>query len=224
MGRPPRRLNTEDAHRRLKAAAECDRLDEYIELGATYHRQYRALLLFGDALCKEPNEDMATVLALASYGWMPPIPDGHLGYPNETIKRIANTQLPSSEPPTQKISSIVKDLRLLNNSIIGTSKFLHFLNPELFPIWDSAVAHWFGIKNANSTRLYLDYASFLHCTCENYSGLIDTIGEKFFELHKYRPSRIRCLELVLFGIAAERKTNRGRTGGKPRANAITLFS
>jgi len=28
---------------------------------------------------------------------------------------------------------------LLNNSLVGTSKHLHFINPEIFAIWDSRV-------------------------------------------------------------------------------------
>ena len=34
----------------------------------------------------------------------------------------------------------------INNSWVGLSKALHFINPEIFPIWDKNVAELFGIK------------------------------------------------------------------------------
>ncbi len=49
---------------------------------------------------------------------------------------------------------------LINNSIVGTSKLLHFLAPEIYPIWDSRINRFMHGNNppqTNSVPRYLDY-------------------------------------------------------------------
>lgn len=49
---------------------------------------------------------------------------------------------------------------LVNNSIVGTSKLLHFLAPETYPVWDSRInrfLHGQDRPETNSVPLYLDY-------------------------------------------------------------------
>jgi hypothetical protein len=50
---------------------------------------------------------------------------------------------------------------VINNSMVGVSKLLHFINPERYAIWDRRVAsypqrtyHWSGA--------YLDYLALCH--------------------------------------------------------------
>lgn len=54
--------------------------------------------------------------------------------------------------------------RSLNNSVVGTSKLLHFFRPDLFPIWDSRIAKLFGYANGrhNNPVVYLAYLELLH--------------------------------------------------------------
>lgn len=113
-----------------------------------------------------PRELLAASFAV--YGWMPTI-----------LKRFERLDLLSTfiqkiKPlPLADAISFVRDeggdnggqvLRALNNSVVGTSKLLHFVRPELFPIWDSRIAKLFGFTNDrhNTPAAYLGYFELLH--------------------------------------------------------------
>lgn len=99
-----------------------------------------------------------TVLAgaLAVYGWMPTMlrrcdlesVDMHTDAlqafrvaPNGPVGREALQNVP---------------LNFVNGSVVGTSKFLHFLNPNVAPIWDRRVARAIGAGPWNPAR-YSEY-------------------------------------------------------------------
>ena len=54
----------------------------------------------------------------------------------------------------------------INDSCVGLSKSLHFINPEIFPIWDSNVAKTFGLQGyhyqVNKIQDYGCYIDFCH--------------------------------------------------------------
>ncbi len=52
----------------------------------------------------------------------------------------------------------------INNSIVGGSKFLHFINPEKYAIWDSKVyKSLFGKRNYNETNNINNYLKSQQC-------------------------------------------------------------
>ena len=91
------------------------------------------------------------------YGWMQKIPDFFKNCDStDTSFKISDLpkviqQIKQIDDLTSKeiISNLVKNLvPLVNGSHVGTSKFLHFVTPEIFPIWDSKVAlAVYGFKN-----------------------------------------------------------------------------
>ena len=55
--------------------------------------------------------------------------------------------------------------KIVNNSMVGTSKLLHFIKPDLYPIWDSKVCKVFSEEEGNSYKVdkigdYLKYRDF----------------------------------------------------------------
>jgi hypothetical protein len=65
------------------------------------------------------------------------------------------------------LSCRTETLQLINGSVVGTSKFLHFLNPAVMPIWDTNIGAAFGIKgryNIEKPNTYLKYGDLLHST------------------------------------------------------------
>jgi hypothetical protein len=91
----------------------------------------------------------------------------------------------------------------INNSIVGTSKFLHFVNPENYPIWDSRVySSITGKKNSqnhvNNVNNYIVYANRMR----ELSNLNEIERLKEILLSKGYcneiVSNIRVLELILF--------------------------
>lgn len=72
------------------------------------------------------------------YGWMPTI----LKFKNTNIKEVliylnkARSNHLLSEKELLEIKACV------NNSMVGTSKLLHFINPQIYAIWDSRVLRY----------------------------------------------------------------------------------
>lgn len=91
---------------------------------------------------------------------------------------------------------------LVNNSLVGASKLLHFVNPEVYPIWDS---HVFRFMRANDSGYKNNVSSI-----SNYTKYLAKLNElqkdpRFSTLHTnvntklgYKVSAIRALEIVIF--------------------------
>src|SRR5665647_1926374 len=106
--------------------------------------------------------------AYAVYGWMPTIlkkkPEAAelaefaelaREWKNRAQKKEALSQLRERPHITQAV----------NGSTVGTSKFLHFIAPKIFPIWDSNIALVFGITSyyeINDPCTHLDYCDAVH--------------------------------------------------------------
>lgn len=88
-----------------------------------------------------------------------------------------------------------------NNSLVGTSKLLHFINPEKYAIWDSKVFRFLYNEFPHKYKLekpvqYLNYLDYLDSLIiddsfpEFYKLMINNIG---FEVSKFR-----AIELAFF--------------------------
>lgn len=89
-----------------------------------------------------------------------------------------------------------------NNSLVGASKLLHFINPEQYAIWDSRVfkflnnneaAHKYKLEKVHVYRQYLSYLSNLKT-----SGTLDNIVATLKAKIGYPISDYRALELLFF--------------------------
>ena len=100
----------------------------------------------------------------------------------------------------------------INNSIVGTSKFLHFSYPKVFPIWDRRVESVFGKKayphRLNKTKsnsdigYYLEYARSVHEVCNKKKHIVKLLDD--IELLKNKTC-IRKVEYALFLIGGKKK-------------------
>jgi hypothetical protein len=143
-----------------------------------YKTSYEAFLLYFNEN-RPLNENTAITGISLAYSWMPTIPNNILL--NDHIVDILNNaytkQLLTIED-LQKLKSSI------NNSIVGTSKVLHFINPQLYPIWDSKIAAAFSINNynmINDVKNYMSYVKAIEDLSENnnLSTLIENYDEKF---------------------------------------------
>ena len=78
------------------------------------------------------------------------------------------------------------------------SKTLHFLNPNLFPIWDSKVAKVLGVSptKMGKKEVYLDYMNF---TFSNMNKpFVGVVQEEFKSKTNYEISKVRAVEFTLF--------------------------
>ena len=164
---------------------------------AFYDQSYKALVDLGANV--RGNGDGLDVLALAHavYGWMPTILKNYqldvlASMPVLRIRTVENIGgaiellddwLPSRPP--------------VNNSWVGASKMLHFLNPDVFPIWDSRVAMRFEMKASSlygNRKHYIEYLEFCHEFMEANASDLD----HYRAAHMPDVSRLRALELIMF--------------------------
>jgi hypothetical protein len=97
--------------------------------------------------------------AYAVYGWMPTIlkkkpKAAKLAEFARVWKNCARTKKKEALSQLREKPYITQ---AVNGSTVGTSKFLHFVAPEIFPIWDSNIALVFRITSKiNDPSTYLD--------------------------------------------------------------------
>ncbi|CUH76783.1 hypothetical protein TRM7557_01059 [Tritonibacter multivorans] len=133
-----------------------------------YTQSYAALCAFGARV--ETAEDLM-VLGHATYGWMPTILKDHENLKTANINAIRAGEVP--------------DKPLLNTSWVGTSKLMHFLAPDVWPIWDSRIARHFGMvhRHQYDKRIaYSEYADFLGSEVGKHANPTDWGDLRFLEL------------------------------------------
>jgi len=134
-----------------------------------------------------------------TYGWMPTI----FEFTSNEIKS-ATAILNKVKTDTLLTSAELTTLRnLFNNSLVGTSKLLHFINPKVYAIWDSRVYHYltkmtaydYKLKNVDS---YLEYLNWIKTVIadENFKDLKKEIINKV----GYNISDYRTVEIILYSF------------------------
>jgi len=107
-------------------------------------------------------DDFETVLAgaHAAYGWMPRILRSVDGDAVTALAARLEGFRGMSHPATALRAFQLFDndereqaCRFVNGSVTGSSKFLHFLSPRSFPIWDSRIARVLRTRPSETTRV-----------------------------------------------------------------------
>lgn len=138
---------------------------------------YSFMLKFAQRVKKDLDKIALIGLAHMAYGWMPTM-----------IRHIrSDFNLAVWKKKIEK-GSLEKDfleevMALTNDSIVGTSKLLHFLNPEMYPIYDSKV--YTSVTNEDKHNLSKDIDNFVE-----YS-------ERLRDFAKYNKSDIAIIRKIL---------------------------
>lgn len=162
-----------------------------------YLNGYQALRsLFENKLDFQNSLDVQ-IGAYAVYGWMPTIMKGIERAKLEPLRAFAQKWKNRVEhkEAIDALKNKEIDLKSINNSVVGTSKFLHFVAPEIFPIWDSRIAAAFGILHEyqiNNAAIYPEYCNSIH----TYLHRSITWPPGFATLDNV--SNVRKLEFCLF--------------------------
>lgn len=102
-------------------------------------------------------------LAAMTYGWMPRILRLESNYISSAMSAL---QKGASATPQNIRSIAVRDLAACLHSVVGASKMLHFVNPCVFPIWDSKI---------ESLRLGRDPSASHMDNDSNYLSFVDEV-------------------------------------------------
>ena len=138
-----------------------------------------------------------------TYGWMPTIFDFRSDRFDEALD-ILNRAKKGNKPTIDELN-LLKGL--LNNSLVGTTKLLHFINPDKFAIWDSRVYRYLTGKEPYEKRIgdseaYLAYLEFCaHLTTQKEFKSLQEIVEKQVG---YSMTPLRIVELVMYSNGAKK--------------------
>jgi len=162
----------------------------------------------------ESCDDLAIITgAFMIYGWMPTI-----------LKNFDFNQLSKASEILRKAKSSDQldknELEILskciNNSFVGTSKLLHFVNPLSFPILDSVIFRAICSKMPQkiSAPMYLAYQKKMKelSTTREAEDLRQDVNSKLSSIlgihHQNQVTTIRALEMILFYKGKFNKENK----------------
>lgn len=132
-----------------------------------------------------------------TYGWMPTIFKFGKGEIEKAVKIL------NSVKDGNAISIIELNIlkELFNNSLVGTTKLLHFISPQNYAIWDSRVFRYLTGQEPYKNRLdnfeaYLEYNQFCHeiSSQTNYQLVHNYVENKI----GYQLTQMRATELVMY--------------------------
>lgn len=172
--------------------------EESINNTDPYLNSYPLLLRSTSVLLKELKSQSISPIAHMAYGWMPRILTFRSD--DKTNALFCKAATLGSKKEALELLDELKSLPT-NNSLVGVSKLLHFINPTLFPIWDSRVAKHFGVVNyqlQKNMSLYKDYISFIHDHLNHESTRL--VKDKIKNTFGYEVSDVRAVELLLFMV------------------------
>jgi hypothetical protein len=133
-----------------------------------------------------------------TYSWMPTVLKSLSIKNSQKIISILNEVKNGQEINIEQLS-ILK--AAFNNSLVGTSKLLHFINPMKYAIWDSRVYKFLSEDSPHKYRLeniesYIEYLSFIE------QLKLEKEFPSFYELMKqkvgFEITECRSLELAFF--------------------------
>ncbi|OIQ69646.1 hypothetical protein GALL_487500 [mine drainage metagenome] len=188
---------------KITKALECARKKGSL-IEDDYFDAYSALLDFFNKLDLQ-NEQNVIGAAHAVYGWMPTILKKETKT-KELMEFVGDLRKIEKGCNQKKIAlSQLKNqiaiTKAINGSIVGTSKFLHFVEPKVFPIWDSNVARAFDVPTKiNDQATYLAYCEVIHLYLDKNRDL---------NWPKALPdgiSKIRKIELCLYAYGKSLKS------------------
>ncbi len=148
-----------------------------------------------------------------TYGWMPTIFDFRSENIDKSIVKAVEILNNAKNGITPNIPEFKTLKSLFNNSLVGTTKLLHFINPEIFAIWDSRVYNYLTGEIAYNHRIgncesYLSFLTFCKYLTERdeYEELHNSICKKL----GYPMTKFRTVEMIMYlngGKAQENKNN-----------------
>ena len=157
---------------------------------------------------KEFNRHNVILGSYLVYGWMPKIlkfnPDEFNKNINDIVKLINTVR--NKELLNKDDLGILKTIS--NNSLVGISKLLHFINPKKYAIWDSNVLSYLKSKDGNckykidNCSDYLDYIN--KCNEIVNNPKYDKIHNSIVKKVGYEMSKLRTIELIMFSSSVKK--------------------
>jgi len=193
----------------LKKAATALSFTEY----NTYLSSYPIILNW--ARKQKIDEEFLVIASHVVYGWMPRILS--LRRRDEDVLSLLEEAKKGDfflEEKKDNYKKLEKIITCVNGSLVGVSKLLHFINPEVYPIWDSNVyCYLFGKMpydyQISKIENYKDYKNGLEdlIAYPEINEVTAEVNKKLMAYYELNPidaeveltvSKMRAIELTLF--------------------------
>jgi len=162
----------------------------------SYISTYPEFIKYFQQIDGEINRHHLFISSHFVYGWMPTIINLDTSEIDHVLRLL--NEVKSGKVLTINELDIIK--KSINNSMVGASKLLHFINPKEYAIWDSRVVKYitnnksnYGIENSRNYRDYLDWITDI-IKVNEFSAIQSTIEG----LIKYPITPMRTIELIMF--------------------------
>lgn len=135
------------------------------------------------------------------YGWMPTILHIYLKNKPLNLAGAARLLTQVKQGHTLNNNEIELIMGMINNSLVGTSKLLHFIAPERYAIWDSKICGYYLKKKPNQNQINnaSTYQNYLYQLLNLQKDLrFPAFHESVNKKLGYQVSCIGALELILF--------------------------
>lgn len=143
------------------------------------------------------------------YGWMPTVLELDIAAMKGTSLQEVATLLTAAKNSDLNSEQLLALKGMVNNSIVGASKLLHFVAPSRYPIWDSRIYEFCHRKGGhayqiNSVDRFLTYHSALLALTNHprFPAFHSSVNAKV----GYPVSSMRALELMMF-LAVRPRSN-----------------
>ena len=168
---------------------------------SSIHRSYRHFVAFFRERETLTEHDLI-IACHFTYGWMPTMLDlrGDLASSLELVNRVKEN---GYRPNREEIEVLADNI---NGSVVGTSKLLHFLRPDVHAIWDSRVYRYLHQQRPYIYRLEAPdaYAGYLNSIIKlsqdaRFAGLLQRFNQEL----GYNITPNRLTEYVMYHCGAE---------------------
>ena len=145
------------------------------------------------------------------YGWMPTIVELHVGSPSLDLSVGGELLTKAKIEGSLTDAELASLASLVNHSLVGASKLLHFVAPDRFAIWDSKIfafvfgqrPHNYRVNRIPSYRAYLEALRRARADAR-FPQFRSSVNTKV----GYDVSPLRAIELVMFLNAPDVRTER----------------
>lgn len=161
----------------------------------TYHKSYKHFVSYFSEKPQLTELDLV-IGANFTYGWMPTI----LNFKSNEFDSAVRIINKAKKPERIDDDEIIVLKGLINNSLVGVSKLLHFINPDVYAIWDSRVCNFLTGKShkqkIEKVSLFWSYLDL--CQRVRRHPEFDNIHKSFIKKIAYDVSPMRTLEQIMF--------------------------
>ena len=176
----------------ILARAQCLEDDN---TGDQYNKSYQHFIDYFSSREILTEHDLV-IAANFTYGWMQTI----LNFKSHDFELA--TQILNKAKTSDRISSeeIIVLKQLFNNSLVGASKLLHFVNPDIYAVWDSRVCYFLTGKpysqKVENIGLYWSYLDL--CVRVSSHQSFSQIHENHIAKLGFNITPMRTVEQIMF--------------------------